>query len=92
MSIRREQDSIDQRREIPTIMRRDGKKKIDGFRSMMLTQISPQSFRIVDAANVPGYPSASLPVPRSPARDLTLIGIQIKSNIPTDDNFQSHQP
>ncbi|XP_026670758.1 uncharacterized protein LOC113464564 [Ceratina calcarata] len=32
-----------------------GTKKIDDrFRSMMLTQISPQSFRIVDAANVPG--------------------------------------
>lgn len=38
-------------------------KKIDDrFRSMMLTQISPQSFRIVDAANVLDPPSASLPV------------------------------
>ena len=41
---------------------KETKKIDDRFRSMMLTQISPQSFRMVDVANVLGYPSASLPV------------------------------
>lgn len=49
------------------------KRKIDRFRSTMLTQISPQSFRIVDAANVLGYPLLHLflsfpSLPRSRSR------------------------